>query len=84
MATDGRVGCMVVTGAEADRLREAAAHASVLTPWRSGDKAWDITFRPLLPDESRCTDLAEFDHARHVDRCRPGPRGGRLVDRLKR
>ncbi|MEV4703118.1 hypothetical protein [Actinoplanes sp. NPDC049316] len=60
VATDGRITCTVVTGAEADRVRDAAAQASVLTPWRSGDKTWDVTFRPLLPDESACTDLAGF------------------------
>ncbi|PRY20200.1 hypothetical protein [Pseudosporangium ferrugineum] len=60
VASGGRVTCTVVTAAEADHVRKTAAHASVLTPWRSGGKLWDVTFRPLLPDEHECTDLPGF------------------------
>ncbi|WP_199516611.1 hypothetical protein [Nucisporomicrobium flavum] len=60
VASGGGLSCTVVTAAEADRVREAATHASVLTPWRSAGRLWDVTFRPLLPDEHTCADLPGF------------------------
>ncbi|HET6481711.1 MAG TPA: hypothetical protein VFG35_16985 [Actinoplanes sp.] len=52
-----KIGCVVVTGAEADQVLTAARKANQLTPWQAGDAKYLITFRPLLPDEKGC---AEF------------------------
>jgi hypothetical protein len=52
------VTCVVATGKQASAVITAAGNANVLTPWTSGDATWSVTFRPLLPDESGCADLA--------------------------
>ncbi len=52
-------GCVVATGQEATAVLAAAAAANSATPWTSGDTRWSVAFRPLLPDESGCADLAD-------------------------
>ena len=51
--------CVAVTGDQATSLLAAAGSANAATPWVTKDGArWTVTFRPLLPDESSCADLA--------------------------
>ena len=52
------VGCTVSSGDQATAVRTAAQDADGLTPWADGGSTWAVTFRPLLPDESDCADLA--------------------------
>ncbi|WP_209306655.1 hypothetical protein [Blastococcus sp. CT_GayMR19] len=53
------LSCVTATGAEATAVIEAAGGANLLTPWLSADGTrWSVLFRPLLPDESGCADLA--------------------------
>ena len=41
------------------RSLAAAGTGNALTPWVTPDGGhWSVTFRPLLPDESGCSDLA--------------------------
>jgi hypothetical protein len=54
----GTAGCVTVSGADAAKVLQAAAGATAITPWQSGGRSWSIRFRPLLPDESGCADLA--------------------------
>jgi hypothetical protein len=50
--------CVSARGSAATALLDAARQANRLTPWTSADgRAWAVTFRPLLPDESGCADL---------------------------
>ncbi|WP_204032331.1 hypothetical protein [Micromonospora qiuiae] len=58
LGKDLGVGCVTVTGDQARELLTAAASANALTPWVSDGKRWMVTLRPLLPDETDCTDLA--------------------------
>ena len=51
------IGCVVVSGAEKDRIWAAAQRASAITPWIDRGAKWLITFRPLLPDEKDCAAL---------------------------
>jgi hypothetical protein len=52
------LSCVVATGDAASTVLDAARPANVLTPWLSADGArWSVALRPLLPDESGCTDL---------------------------
>lgn len=51
--------CVVVTGAEASRVREAASAASVETRWTSGGQVLRLALRPLLPHERTCDDVQE-------------------------
>ena len=54
------VTCVTAAGAEAQALLEAAGAGNAATPWVTGDGArWSVTFRPLLPDETRCADLTD-------------------------
>jgi hypothetical protein len=46
------IGCVIVAGAEKDKVLAAAKDANALTGWTSGYKKWAVTFRPLLPDET--------------------------------
>jgi hypothetical protein len=55
-ATTG-FGCVVVTGADQDKVVAVAKDATAITPWTHGGKQWSITFRPLLPDEKGCAAL---------------------------
>lgn len=50
--------CTVVRGADLAPVLEAASQARLQTPWTDGGRTWDLRFRPLLPDESTCEDLA--------------------------
>ena len=53
------VTCVTATGAEAQAVVEAARGANASTPWVTADGArWSVAFRPLLPDETGCADLA--------------------------
>jgi hypothetical protein len=54
----GTTGCVTVSGADAAEVLQAAADATAITPWRSGGASWNVRFRPLLPDETGCADLA--------------------------
>ncbi|MGY1608620.1 hypothetical protein [Geodermatophilus sp. SYSU D00700] len=51
--------CVSATGQQAADLLAAAASATVLTPWVTADGSrWSVAFRPVLPHESGCADLA--------------------------
>ncbi|NYJ04415.1 hypothetical protein [Petropleomorpha daqingensis] len=51
--------CAVASGDQAAAVLAAAGTANALTPWVGSDGArWSVSFRPLLPDESGCADLA--------------------------
>jgi hypothetical protein len=51
--------CVSATGQQAADVLAAASSANVLTPWVTPDGArWSIAFRPVLPHESGCADLA--------------------------
>jgi hypothetical protein len=53
------LSCVTATGEQAAAVIAAAQDANVLTPWLSPDGTrWSVLFRPLLPDESGCADLA--------------------------
>lgn len=51
--------CVTVTGAELDAVLAAAAEANQRTPWLSGGERYQVTLRPLLPDETGCAGLQE-------------------------
>ena len=51
-------GCVEVRGAEATKLLEVAGKATAITPWTSGGDRWNVSLRPLLPDETGCADLS--------------------------
>ncbi|MDY7085575.1 MAG: hypothetical protein SYR96_10755 [Actinomycetota bacterium] len=52
-----KIGCVLVTGADLDKVTTAAKKANQMTPWTTGGQKYLINFRPLLPDEKGC---AEF------------------------
>jgi hypothetical protein len=53
------VTCVTAADDQAQALVTAAASADAETPWVTSDGArWSVAFRPLLPDESGCADLA--------------------------
>ena len=53
------LSCVVATGDQATAVLAAAGTGNALTPWVTPDGGrWSVTFRPLLPDESGCSDLA--------------------------
>jgi hypothetical protein len=53
------VTCVTATGPTADAVLTAARSANQLTPWTTPDgHQWWVTFRPLLPHETGCADLA--------------------------
>lgn len=54
----GDLRCVTVTGADVATVLDAAAEANRLTPWVWEDQRWNVTFRPLLPEESTCADLS--------------------------
>lgn len=59
MRTRPGTGCGTATGSRAQAVLAAAAGASELTPWVTPDGVhWHVGFRPLLPDETGCADLA--------------------------
>jgi hypothetical protein len=52
--------CATATGDQARKLLTAARSANAESPWVTADgKRWTVGFRPLLPDESSCADLAD-------------------------
>ena len=52
--------CVTATGDQAQALLTAAGSANAATPWVGSDGSrWTVIFRPLLPDESSCADLAD-------------------------
>jgi hypothetical protein len=51
------MGCVILTGAEKDKVLAAARTATAITPWTADGKKWQIRFRPLLPDEKGCAAL---------------------------
>jgi hypothetical protein len=51
-------GCVVVTGAELEPVLATAQRANQLTRWRSAGALVGLTFRPLLPHETSCDDVA--------------------------
>ncbi len=52
--------CVTASGDEATAVIEAARDANRLTPWSTPDGTlWSVLFRPLLPDETGCADLAD-------------------------
>lgn len=52
-------GCVTVTGDTTATVLAAAGKANAATPWTSGGKRWQLTFRPVLPDEPEdCAALA--------------------------
>ncbi|MEV4509784.1 hypothetical protein AB0K00_12590 [Dactylosporangium sp. NPDC049525] len=52
------VHCVSATGEEGKQILAAAGKANSRTPWASAGSSWQVTFRPFLPDESTCADLA--------------------------
>ncbi|MGH2830626.1 MAG: hypothetical protein ACRDJM_09095 [Actinomycetota bacterium] len=46
--------CGVVRGEDLSALKPSIAQSNSRTPWRSGDKAYQLVLRPLLPGESGC------------------------------
>lgn len=57
-AVGADTGCTVATGDQAAAVTTAAQAADTLTPWVDGGATWSVSFRPLLPDETGCADLA--------------------------
>ena len=53
----GGVPCVVARGEQAGALLALDA-ARLRTPWTDGGRTWSVRFRPLLPDEHTCADLA--------------------------
>lgn len=51
------VTCFSIEGQDVSKLRPLVAHATELTPWKSGGTTYWLRFRPLLPDESGCPGL---------------------------
>jgi hypothetical protein len=52
------LGCVTVTGDDIATVLHAATTANKLAPWMSDGRKWLVDFRPLLPEESSCADLA--------------------------
>jgi hypothetical protein len=53
-----RPGCSVVSGPDVAPVLAAAQSANELSRWRSGGSLYTVAFRPLLPGESSCDDIA--------------------------
>lgn len=54
------LSCLTVTGTDTPTVLAAAAAANSRTPWVAADGSrWALTFRPLLPHETGCTDLTD-------------------------
>jgi hypothetical protein len=51
------IGCVTATGEQARAVLDAAATANGATGWMSAGSSWRVHLRPLLPDETDCTDL---------------------------
>ncbi|WP_327006224.1 hypothetical protein OHA72_02370 [Dactylosporangium sp. NBC_01737] len=52
------VHCVSATGEQGKQILAAAGKANSRTPWLSAGSSWQVTFRPFLPGESTCADLA--------------------------
>jgi hypothetical protein len=52
-----KVRCLTVTGTDVATVVDAAADASAYSTWTSDGRRWLVVLRPLLPDETSCTDL---------------------------
>jgi hypothetical protein len=50
--------CLVLGGADATTVREAARTAHEGDVWESAGATYNVAFRPLLPDERTCADLS--------------------------
>jgi hypothetical protein len=50
--------CLTASGAEAGAVLDAAKAANSATPWTDRQKRWSVTLRPLLPDETSCSDVS--------------------------
>lgn len=50
--------CLVTSGEEADRVMELGRESNMLTYFRTPDGLFQVTFRPMLPDEDECGDLS--------------------------
>ena len=54
------ISCVLATGDHTAPVLQAARAGNALTPWVGADgRRWSLTFRPLLPHESGCTDLQQ-------------------------
>ncbi|GAA1534371.1 hypothetical protein GCM10009678_15880 [Actinomadura kijaniata] len=54
----GGAACRVYTGADAGKAASLARTAKPADRWRSRGGTYSVRFRPLLPDETTCRDLA--------------------------
>lgn len=52
-----RLTCALTTGDAAATLLAEARTAVTTTTWTYDNSRWRVSFRPLLPDETRCADL---------------------------
>ena len=52
------VHCVSATGEQAKQILATAGKANSRTPWLSAGSSWQVAFRPFLPGESTCADLA--------------------------
>lgn len=52
-----RLRCFVVHGGDARKVLHAADHAEPSELWTDGHSRYQVTVRPLLPDEHTCADL---------------------------
>jgi hypothetical protein len=52
------LGCLTVTGDDLATMLDAAKSSNQRTPWTADGRAWLVDFRPLLPKETSCADLA--------------------------
>jgi hypothetical protein len=49
---------VTVAGDDIATVLDPAKTANVVTPWTSDGRKWLVDFRPLLPEETSCDDLA--------------------------
>jgi hypothetical protein len=59
LGTFAQLHCLAVTGDDLAAVLDAATQANQLTPWVWEGQRFFVTFRPLLPEETSCTDLSE-------------------------
>lgn len=50
--------CLIISGGDATTATRLSRTSPPDTRWRSGDAVYSVHFRPLLPDEHTCADLA--------------------------
>lgn len=58
LALDGLDDCVVVDGADAQGLVELLAETNTMAQFEQGGTRYEVFFRPLLPHESTCDDVA--------------------------